>query len=153
MIRAGAALYGINPTPYKNNSPVKNPFKLLSPIIQLTDLPPGKSVGYNGTHVNNSKNSCKIATIPVGYADGISRSLSNKGAFYINGHKAPIIGIVSMDLTTIDVSNIPTQDLSLGQMVEVIGDNYTPDKIAKDCKTNAYEVLTMLGSRYKRIYT
>lgn len=152
LTRPGAALYGLNPTPYLKESIIKNPIKLSCPIIQLHNLLPGNSVGYNGTHTNMHDKSCSIATIPIGYADGFSRAFSNKGEVYINGFKAPVIGRVSMDLVTIDVSDIPGNEVFLGALVEVIGDNCTPDKIAKLCGTNGYEILTMLGDRYERIY-
>jgi len=152
LTRPGSALYGLNPTPYLKESVIKNPVKLSCPIIQLNNLLPGYSVGYNGTHTNMHNKSCPIATIPIGYADGFSRAFSNKGRVYINGFKAPVIGRVSMDLVTIDVSNVPANEVFLGASVEVIGNNCTPDKIARLCGTNGYEILTMLGDRYERIY-
>ncbi|PCJ22985.1 MAG: alanine racemase [Rickettsiales bacterium] len=153
LARPGAALYGINPAPYLENLTLKNPVKLSAPIIQLRDLPPGESVGYNSTHTNRRGDSCSIATIAIGYADGLHRALSNKGVLYINGFEAPIIGRVSMDLTAIDLSNIPKNDVFLGQMVEVIGENSSPDELAKFCGTNGYEILATLGKRFKKIYT
>ena len=150
LVRPGAALYGINPT---NESAIKNPVQLFAPIIQMHQLPSGESVGYNSTYTNSTIESCSIATIPIGYADGFSRHLSNKFAVYINGHKAPIIGRVSMDLVSIDVSLVPAEEVFLGQRVEVIGDNCTPDKIAQVAQTNAHEILTGLGDRFDRIYT
>jgi alanine racemase len=152
LARPGGAIYGINPTPYLGHSNIRNPVKLFAPIVQVHHLAPGGRLGYNATYTNNNTQSCPIATIPIGYADGFSRSLSNKGEVYINGFKAPIIGRVSMDLITIDVSNIPTEEIFLGAAVEVIGDNCTPDKLAKLSGTNSYEILTMLGDRYETIY-
>lgn len=153
LTRPGAALYGINPTPYLEKSKIKNPIKLFAPIIQVHSLPQGESVGYNATYKNTSDRSCPIATIPIGYADGFPRWFSNKGEVYINGYKAPIIGRVSMDFVTIDVSGVPQEEVYLGAPIEIIGDNATPDKLAKILETNSYEVLTMLGDRYKKIYT
>ncbi len=153
LTRPGAALYGINPTPYLNNSSkIKNPVKLFAPIIQIRHLPQKASVGYNATYFNTNDISCPIATIPVGYADGFSRGFSNNGEVYINSYKAPIIGRVSMDLITIDVSSVPQEEVFLGAPVEIIGDNATPDKLAQILKTNSYEILTMLGHRYEKIY-
>lgn len=152
LVRPGAALYGINPTPYADDSKTKNPIKLLAPIIQLHELPPGNSLGYNNTYTNTQNKSCRIATLPIGYADGFSRVFSNKGEVCINGFLAPIIGSVSMDLLTIDVSKVPSKDLFLGADVEIIGDHCTPDMWATLSNTNTYEILTMLGDRYKRIY-
>lgn len=152
LTRPGAAIYGINPTLHRQEETIKNPIKLFAPIIQIHNLPPSESVGYNETYTNMKDKSCPIATIPIGYADGFSRGFSNKGVVYINGYKAPIIGRVSMDLVTIDVSRIPSNNVFLGAQAEIIGDNCSPDEIAKICGTNSYEILTMLVNRYERIY-
>lgn len=153
LTRPGAAIYGLDPTPYMKNSVIKPVASLSAPIIQLSTLQAGESVGYNGTYTNNNKKSCSIATIPVGYADGFLRAFSNKGRVMIENYEAPIIGRVSMDLSIIDVSKIPDNLLFLGQNVEVLGANFTADRIAKLCGTNGYEILTSLGSRYERIYS
>lgn len=153
LTRPGAAIYGIDPTPYMNNSIIKPVASLFAPIIQINTLLPGETVGYNGTYTNTSKKSCAIATIPVGYADGFLRHFSNKGKVIVEGHEAPIIGRISMDLTIIDVSKIPDHLIYLGQTVELLGENLSADKIAKLCATNGYEILTSLGSRYERIYS
>jgi alanine racemase len=153
LTRPGAAIYGLDPTPYIRNSLIKSVATLKAPIIQINNLKPGESVGYNATYTNNSKKSCPIATIPVGYADGFLRHFSNQGCVMIESYKAPIIGRISMDLTIIDISNIPSNLIFLGQNVEVLGARLTADKIAKLCGTNGYEILTSLGSRYERIYS
>ena len=153
LTRPGAAIYGIDPTPYMNNSVIKPVASLFAPIIQINTLLPGETVGYNGTYTNTGKKSCSIATIPVGYADGFLRHFSNKGKVIIGEYEAPIIGRISMDLTMIDMTSIPSDLLHLGQKVELLGENLTADKIAKLCSTNGYEILTSLGSRYERIYS
>ncbi len=153
LVRPGAAIYGINPTPKTNEATIKNPVQLFAPIIQIHQLPFGESAGYNSIYTNSRRESCPIATIPMGYADGFLRCLSNKFTVHINGHKAPVIGRVSMDLVIIDVSLVPAKDLFLGQKVEVIGNNCTPDAMAKIAQTNAHEILTRLGDRLERIYT
>ena len=153
MVRSGAALYGINPTPYKLQTIIENPIALLTPIIQLQKLLPGQSVGYSRAYTNTTSKSRIIATIPVGYADGFFRALSNQGILNINGFETPIVGMINMDMSNIDVSDVPPQYLHLGSQVEAIGNNCTPDKIAKLCNTNSYEIITMLGNRYKRVYT
>lgn len=153
LVRPGAALYGINPTPYLDQSIVQPVVSLFAPIIQINSLLPQSTVGYNGTYLNSStKVNLTIATVPIGYADGFFRSFSNKGKMFIQGYEAPVIGRVSMDLTIIDVSSIPRSLLYLGQQVEILGENITADKIAKLCDTNAYEILASLGARYKKIY-
>lgn len=150
LVRPGFALYGGNPTPNKPN-PMKNPVKLTAQIIQLQNLSHNNYIGYNSTFLSN-RNSV-IATLPFGYADGYSRNLSNKGEVFIDGHSAPVVGRVSMDLVTIDVTDIPANKIFLGAEVEIIGDNCTADKIASMSGTIGYEILTRLGNRYKRVYT
>jgi len=153
LVRPGAALYGLDPVPYsQEKTAIKNPVKLFAPIIQMRNLPVGESVGYNNTYTNGGDKSGIIATIPIGYADGFSRVLGNKGCVYINGFKAPIIGQVSMDLVTIDISSVPAEYTFLGALVEIVGEHCTLEDIASACKTNTYEILTNLGQRYERIY-
>jgi alanine racemase len=128
-----------------------NTVRLTAPIIQISHIASGSQVGYNGTF--QAENDCTIATIPIGYADGYSRAFGNKGIVYINDKPAPVVGRVSMDLVTIDVSGFNENEIYLGQRVEVIGSNCTPDKIAKLSGTIGYEVLTNLGNRFERRYT
>jgi len=150
IMRPGAALYGINPAPYLADCPIENPVSLAAPIIQINRVSGGEYVGYNRTHKLGPQS--VVATLPLGYADGYTRSLSNKGVMFINGREVKVIGRVSMDFVTIDVTDILEKDLFLGQSVEVIGPNATLDKIANLAGTNAYEILTMLGNRYNRVY-
>ena len=153
IIRPGGALYGINPRPYNNDSMIKNPISLYAPIIQIHRLLPSESAGYNATHTNLTENNCIIATIPIGYADGIFRSLGNKLNVYINEYSVPVIGRISMDLAIIDVSLVPAKHLFLGQKVEILGPRCSPDEMAMLAGTNTYEILTRLGDRFERIYT
>lgn len=150
LARPGVAIYGVNPTPYLSESLIKNPITLKAPIIQIKSLDKGQHVGYNRTYELEENH--LIATLPLGYADGYPRSLSNKGIVFINDKPAPVIGRVSMDLITVDVTKIPPEDLFLGQTVEIIGKNMSLDKIANLAGTNGYEILTMLGNRYHKIY-
>ena len=150
IARPGAAIYGINPTPHLENSVIKNPLLITAPIIGLNYVKAGEYIGYNRTY--QAAENRLIATIPIGYADGYPRSLSNKGMVYINNKPAPIVGRISMDLTNIDVTNLPKEDLFLGQNVEIIGQNINLDKIANLAGTNGYEILTMIGNRYARVY-
>ena len=153
LTRPGAAIYGLNSAPYMKDTGIKPVVSLSAPIIQISMLKHGKSVGYNATYTNMQNKNCKIATIPVGYADGYLRALSNKGVVKIDGYSAPIIGRISMDLTVIDISHIPDNLVYLGKKVELLGQHITADDIAKLCSTNGYEILTSLGSRYERRYT
>lgn len=149
IVRPGIALYGGNPTPNKIN-PMYNAIKLTAPIIQLRKLAPESFIGYNMTFTANRD--MLIATLPIGYADGYSRGFSNCGEVYIDGHKARVVGRVSMDFITIDVTDIPSDKIFLGANVEIIGDNCTIDKMADIIGTISYDVITQLGNRYKRIY-
>jgi alanine racemase len=151
LVRPGGAIYGLNPVPYLTKSPVSNPVKLTSPIIQLQHLPAGSKIGYNGTHTIGQP--AVIATIPIGYADGYLRALSNRAIVYVNNQPAPIVGRISMDLINIDVSSIAPEDIFLGQQVEIIGSNSSIDQLANLGGTIGYELLTLLGNRYKRKYT
>lgn len=150
IARPGVAIYGVNPTPYLQESVIKNPVTLEAPIIQIKDLDKGQHVGYNRTYELGERH--LIATVPLGYADGYPRSLSNKGIVFIKDNPAPVIGRVSMDLITVDVTKIPPEDLFLGQTVEIIGKNVSLDKIANLAGTNGYEILAILGNRYHKIY-
>ena len=150
LTRPGAALYGINPLISVAENPMQNPVRLVAPIIQLQELSAENCIGYNMTF-KTERNSV-IATLPLGYADGYPRSLSNKGEVYIGKYRAPIVGRISMDLVTIDVTDLPPEEIFLGQEVEIIGNYCTPDKIANIIGTIGYEILTMLGNRYKKVY-
>lgn len=149
MIRLGAMLYGINPLQKSNM--IKNPIKLESTIIHLQNIPKNSYIGYDMSFKTTRQST--IATIPIGYADGYPRSGSNKAFVYISGYKSPIVGFISMDLMTIDVTDIPFNQVFIGQKVELINDNYTPSNLANDANTVGYEILTRLKEgRYNRIY-
>ncbi len=149
LVRPGGSLYGINPL-IENENHLKNVVELNAPIIHIQELSKGKSVGYNETYI--APKDSKIATIPIGYADGYTQPINNLGVVYINNKPAKVIGLVSMDSTIIDVSDIPSKDIFLGQQVEIVGNNCCFDKLARVCNTNARQLLTMLGSRFKRVY-
>lgn len=150
VLRPGVALYGANPTPNKPN-PMQPVIRLQGRILQVRTLENAQSVGYGSTHQATA--GTKIATIAVGYADGFLRSLSNAGFVYFGEHKANIIGRVSMDLITVDVTNIPESLIVPGQMADLIGPNNPIDDVADKAGTIGYELLTQLGSRYHRVYT
>ena len=121
---------------------------LKSKIIQVREVESAGAAGYGATY--EVKAGSKLAVVPVGYADGYMRSLSNNSFAYIGDIKVPIAGIVSMDMIILDVSD--AGDVNIGDEVELIGDNFTVDMMADMAKTISYEVLTGLGSRYKRVY-
>lgn len=152
MLRPGCALYGINPTT-KSLNPMNNVVNLESSILQIRNINKGESVGYGASFI--AQRDSLIAIISVGYADGYFRCLGGNNHVYISGKKAPVIGRVSMDLITVDVTDIIKvlhETLKVGTKVELLGKNITVDEIAKNAGTIGYEVLTQLGSRYKRLY-
>ena len=147
LARPGAALYGINPTPSQPN-PMRNAVTLMAEVLAVRDIPAGASVGYNATW--SAARASRIATVGVGYADGWQRGHSNKGAAYFDGHPVPLVGRVSMDLTTYDVTDLPA--VQPGSWLELLGPNCPADTAARDRGTIGYEVLTSLGQRYQRVY-
>jgi len=93
-----------------------------------------------------------VATIALGYADGYFRTLINRTHVHLAGQRVPVIGRISMDLVTIDVTDVPEGQSQPGAMVEVLGPHLTTDDLADHARTNAYEVMTALGRRYARVY-
>jgi alanine racemase len=147
LARPGAALYGINPTPNEPN-PMHPTVRLRARVLTVRDVPVGSSVGYNATW--HASGLSRIATAAIGYADGLHRSLSNRGRAFFDGTPVPLVGRVSMDLTTFDVTQAP--GVVPGAWLEIIGPEQTPDDLAAAAATNGYEVLTSLGRRFHRIY-
>ena len=147
LARPGAALYGINPLPGQAN-PMRLAARLMVPVIQVRDIPAGVSVGYGATWV--AERPTRVATLAAGYADGYPRSLSSKGWAWFEGRRLPVVGRVSMDLITLDVTDAP--GVTPGEMVELIGPNATPDDLGAQGGTIGYEMLTSLGQRYQRVY-
>lgn len=148
LVRAGIALYGGAPT--LGTNPMRPVIALTARTIQTRTVPAGTGVGYGLTH--RTGRPTRIATIPVGYADGWPRHLGNRGAAYIGPHRVPIIGRISMDSLTLDVTDIPEALLRPGAPVELIGPRQSIDQVAADAGTIAYEILTGLGPRYARLY-
>ena len=147
LVRVGIALYGGAPQTHGN--PMRAVVSFDAAIIQLRDVPAGAGVGYGLTH--QCRRASRIATISVGYADGWPRHLSNRGSAFIGGHRVPIVGRVSMDSITLDVTDVPEDILYPGAPVELLGPHQTVDAVASDAGTIAYEILTQLGSRNHRV--
>lgn len=148
LARPGVALYGGASNPAE--PPMQPVVRLDVRVIQTRTVPAGTAVGYGGTHVTRGET--RIATLSAGYADGLPRSLGNRGAAYWNGTRLPIIGRVSMDSLMIDVSGVAADALAAGTLVELIGPHQTLEAIAADAGTISYEILTRLGQRYHRQY-
>lgn len=149
LARPGIALYGGAPQENQPN-PMQPVVSLQARVIQCRNVPAQTLVGYGGSYITTRET--RIATIAVGYADGWSRQLSNKGAAYYGDTRLPIIGRVSMDSITLDISALPEDTLQLGSLVELIGPHQTLEQIAGDAGTISYEILTSLGHRYHRNY-
>jgi alanine racemase len=150
LARPGAALYGINPMPYsdKEPNPMRLPVRLTARVLSVREVGKRQSVGYNATW--RAASCRRIATAAIGYADGLHRALSNRGQAFFDGKPVPLVGRVSMDLTTFDVTRAP--GVVPGSWIEIIGPLQTPDDVATAAGTNGYEVLTSLGRRFHRIY-
>jgi alanine racemase len=145
MVRLGIGHYGISALPEMTLPQVCS---LKTIILQIKDIPAGETVGYNrnGKVVKPSR----IAILPVGYADGFDRKLSNGvGEVLIKGKRVPVIGNVSMDLITVDITGVEVQE---GDAVEVFGDEITITEIASKIGTIPYEILTGISRRVKRVY-
>jgi alanine racemase len=149
MVRPGAALYGLNPTAATPN-PMGQVVRLQGKILQVRDVDSPMTVGYGASH--RVARPGRIATVAAGYADGLFRTLGNRGHGFIGGEKVPVVGRVSMDLTTFDVSALAPEAVQPGAMIELIGPGHTVDDLAAEAGTIGYEVLTALGARYHRRY-
>jgi alanine racemase len=123
---------------------------LEAPVLQVHEVRQAGSVGYGATC--RTRPGSRIATIPVGYADGYLRAASNRASARIADHEVPLAGRVSMDLISLDVSALPADAVRPGTMVELIGGPDGVDRLAAAAGTIGYEVLTRLGSRFARRY-
>lgn len=149
LMRPGISLYGGNPVPGRKN-PMQPVVRLQGKILQVHDVDREMTVGYGATH-RMTKNG-RIAAVSVGYADGYLRSLGNAGFCGIGEFRAPVVGRVSMDMITIDVTAIPQDISQAGCLVDLIGGIVDLDEIAEKAGTISYELLTSLGPRYHRHY-
>jgi alanine racemase len=149
LVRPGVALYGANPTPGQPN-PMLPVIRLLARILQVREALPGETVGYGATHA--IERPTRIATVAAGYADGLLRSLSGRGRALAGGTIVPIVGRVSMDLITLDVTAADPAATEPGGLVELIGPAHTVDDLAAEAGTIGYEILTSLGARYHRVW-
>ena len=153
MVRPGIMTYGIYPGPGTvSRADLLPVMSFKTSIVLLKEFPQGYGIGYNRTYVTSG--TTRIATIPVGYGDGYGVILSNKGEALIRGRRAPIIGRVSMDMCTLDVTHIP--ECALGDEVVLMGrqgDEYiSANEVAAKANTISYEVLCALGKRAPRVF-
>ena len=147
MVRIGIGLYGIGVNADEQKQ-LQNVNTLKTTISQIKNIPAGDSIGYSRKGM--AKNNMRIATVPIGYADGLNRKLSNgRGKMFVNGKAAPIVGNVCMDMCMIDITDA---NASEGDEVIVFGSNYSITEVAKDLDTIPYEVLTNVSRRVKRVY-
>ena len=144
LTRPGIGLYGV-PTSPKLAPLLKPVMSLHARVLQIRSAKKGETIGYNATAT--LKKNARLATIAIGYADGLPHSLSNKGIVHKDSLSAPIIGKISMDTTIIDITDWNEAHLKPGDLVDIINDQYTATNIASDAKTISYDMLTRLGLR------
>jgi len=153
MVRPGLMSYGIHPAPQTEAKADLQPvMSFKTRVVLLKEFPRGVSIGYNRTYV--TERSSRIATLPVGYGDGYGIILSNQGEVLIRGKRAPIVGRVSMDMVTVDVSSIP--ECRIGDEVVLLGrqgeEAISANDIAARIRTISYDILCALGKRAPRIF-
>jgi alanine racemase len=149
LVRPGAALYGVNPTPSAPN-PMSQVVRLKGKILQTREIDEGMTVGYGATH--RMRRPGRVATVAVGYADGWLRSSSQRGSATLAGQPVPVIGRISMDLLTLDVTEVDPALARPGSFVDLIDENHDVDAVAAAAGTIGYEILTALGRRHHRVY-
>lgn len=153
LVRPGITLYGYHTLPDTAAAPSLRPaLSLRSTIAQVKIVEQGGTISYNGTFVANRRS--RIAILPIGYADGYSRRLSNRGMVLIQGRRAPVVGLVCMDMVMIDVTDVPSAQV--GDEAILIGRQGTEaiwaDEVAGWMDTIPYEVLCAIGPRVPRVY-
>jgi alanine racemase len=152
LVRPGLLLYGYPPSPRTVPSPWQPVLSIHSRVIFLKSVEPGTSLGYGRTFV--TPRPARIATLPIGYEDGLPFLAGNRGHVLLRGRRAPIVGRVSMDLTTIDVTDIP--DAALGDPAVLLGtsgaERIGADRLAAWAGTHVWDVMCGIGSRVPRVY-
>jgi alanine racemase len=154
LVRPGIALYGGRAFEGRPN-PMQTVVRLSAKILQVREVPRGEVVGYGATY--RVEKTSRIATVACGYADGFLRALSGRSghpgpAGYIGPHPVPVVGLVSMDLITVDVTDVPEHLARRGGWVEVMGGRVTVDDLTDRAGTVGYELLSRLGRRVHRVY-
>lgn len=147
LARPGAALYGIAPVAGAEN-PMLPAVRLMARVIQTREIGAGDAVGYGASWTAEGPR--RIATVAVGYADGYLRCLGNRATAFAGATPLPLVGVVSMDTATFDVTGAP--EVREGGWIELLGPNQSLDALAAEAGTIGYEILTSLGGRYARVY-
>lgn len=154
LLRPGAALYGVNPTPDADN-PMRPVVDLKTRIIQVREVERGDTVGYGATWT--ARRPTRLAIVSTGYADGYFRTAGSTDGtrsadVIVAGKRCPIAGRISMDLIAVDITDLPEKAARRGHMVTLLGDGITVDELGHHFGSIGYEVLTSLGRRYARVY-
>ncbi|MBS5518867.1 MAG: alanine racemase [Acidaminococcus sp.] len=151
MVRQGITLYGLWPSDdVERCLDLKPALSLKAEVVFVKDVPAGEKIGYGCTY--ETKAPMKVATIPLGYADGYSRALSNRGYITIRGYKAPVVGRICMDQFMVDVTNVP--GVHKGDEAVIFGPGgVSLDQMAKWVGTIPYELMCLLSTRVPRKYT
>lgn len=154
LVRPGAALYGVNPTP-EADTPMQPVVDLKVRVAQVRNVEKGETVGYGGTWT--ARQPTRLAIVTAGYADGYFRAAGGvdnvrSAEVIVAGQRCPVAGRISMDLMAIDVTALPPGAVRRGSMATLIGEDITVDELAHHFGTIGYEVLTSLGRRYTRVY-
>jgi alanine racemase len=149
VVRPGIALYGGRPQS-GGPSPVRPVVRLTARVLQLRRLRQSAAVGYGATACLPA--GALVATLGAGYADGLPRALGNRGAAFLNGQRVPIVGRVSMDLITLDVTALGSHGCAIGDEAELIGPQIPLETVAEAADTVGYEILTQLSARLPRRY-
>lgn len=149
QVRPGRVLYGLG-TRASHMHGIAPAVQIYARLLQIRNVPRGECIGYDSLFTATQDS--VIGTISAGYADGILRSATNKGHFYIGDYPTPIVGRVSMDFITVDLTGIPDNLLKLGSWVEIVGNHISADELAQEADTTSREIMIRLGKRYHRIY-
>lgn len=149
LVRPGIALYGGRPYA-RGPNPMREVVRLTARVLQLRDVPAGSTAGYGASW--RARADTRIATVGAGYADGYPRALGNRGLAAFAGHRVPVVGRISMDLTTLDVTALPAGLLRVGDEVELFGGGIPLEEAAELAGTVNYELIARLSTRVERRY-
>jgi len=154
LVRPGIGIFGGNPFVAREN-PFQSIIRIEARVLQIHNISKGDTVGYGASYMADGPR--RVAVLSAGYGDGYFRALGSSGGkggrVWIKGYFAPIVGRVSMDMTSIDITDIPAGEVARGDLVELAGPHVSIDELGQKAGTFSYEILTNLGERYARLYT